>query len=118
MLEDALNQVVGRPHELKKPLRVTFISQGVDEEGLDQGGVKKEFFQLLTREIFNEVMLNRYLTPTFSLSHPIAAGGSQIRGLFGDQYHAVVVTRGCCCGGCPAFVVALEALLTCKISTR
>lgn len=27
----------------------------MDEEGLDQGGVKKEFFQLLTREIFNEV---------------------------------------------------------------
>ncbi len=55
VLEDALNQIVGRPHELKKPLRVTFISQGVEEEGLDQGGVKKEFFQLLTREIFNEV---------------------------------------------------------------
>ena len=76
VLEDALNQVVGRPHELKKPLRVTFISQGVDEEGLDQGGVKKEFFQLLTREIFNEVMLNQYLTPTFfSIS---SNGGRQV----------------------------------------
>ena len=31
---------------------------GVDEEGLDQGGVKKEFFQLLTREIFNEASDN------------------------------------------------------------
>ena len=29
----------------------------MDEEGLDQGGVKKEFFQLLTREIFNEVSI-------------------------------------------------------------
>ena len=57
VLEDALNQIVGRPHELKKPLRVTFVSQGVDEEGLDQGGVKKEFFQLLTREIFNQVRM-------------------------------------------------------------
>ena len=28
-----------------------------DEEGVDQGGVKKEFFQLLTREIFNEVSI-------------------------------------------------------------
>lgn len=34
--EDALNQIVGRPHELKKPLRVTFISEGVEEEGQDQ----------------------------------------------------------------------------------
>ena len=33
----------------------TLHAGGVDEEGLDQGGVKKEFFQLLTREIFNEV---------------------------------------------------------------
>jgi hypothetical protein len=36
VLEDALNQVVGRPQELKKPLRVTFISESVEEEGQDQ----------------------------------------------------------------------------------
>lgn len=36
VLEDALNHIVGRPHELKKPLRVTFISEGVEEEGQDQ----------------------------------------------------------------------------------
>ena len=41
VLEDALNQIVGRPHELKKPLRVTFVSQGVDEEGLDLGGSRR-----------------------------------------------------------------------------
>jgi len=46
-----------RPGELKKPLRVTFISGGLEEEGLDEGGVTKEFFQLLTRQIFNEVLL-------------------------------------------------------------
>ena len=34
---------------------------GVDEEGLDQGGVKKEFFQLLTHEIFNEVNITSCL---------------------------------------------------------
>ena len=33
--------------DLKKPLRVTFISNGVPEEGLDEGGVSREFFQLL-----------------------------------------------------------------------
>ena len=32
----ALLQVLSRRHELKKPLRVVFISNGVQEEGLDQ----------------------------------------------------------------------------------
>lgn len=35
-------------HDLKKPLRVAFIGPGgVPEEGLDEGGVSREFFQLL-----------------------------------------------------------------------
>lgn len=55
VLQDALNQLMHRPDELKKPLRVTFLSAGIEEEGLDEGGVTKEFFQLLTRQIFNEV---------------------------------------------------------------
>lgn len=56
VLQDALNQLMHRPDELKKPLRVTFISAGVEEEGQDEGGVTKEFFQLLVRQIFNEVI--------------------------------------------------------------
>ena len=36
VLEDALNQIVSRRHELRKPLRVAFVSEGVQEEGLDQ----------------------------------------------------------------------------------
>lgn len=32
VLEDALAQLVARHDDLKKPLRVTFISAGVDEE--------------------------------------------------------------------------------------
>lgn len=41
--------------ELKKPLRVTFIgAEGVAEEGLDEGGVSREFFQLLVS--FNSQM--------------------------------------------------------------
>ena len=36
-----------REHALKKPLRVTFIHNGVPEEGVDEGGVSREFFQLL-----------------------------------------------------------------------
>eukprot|EP00195_Chlamydomonas_chlamydogama_P006855 CAMPEP_0202911740 /NCGR_PEP_ID=MMETSP1392-20130828/55763_1 /ASSEMBLY_ACC=CAM_ASM_000868 /TAXON_ID=225041 /ORGANISM="Chlamydomonas chlamydogama, Strain SAG 11-48b" /LENGTH=556 /DNA_ID=CAMNT_0049602365 /DNA_START=33 /DNA_END=1703 /DNA_ORIENTATION=- len=34
---------------LKKPLKVKFVG----EEGVDEGGVQKEFFQLLVRELFN-----------------------------------------------------------------
>lgn len=35
--------------ELKKMLKVKFV----DEEGIDEGGVKKEWFQLLVKEIFD-----------------------------------------------------------------
>lgn len=56
VLQDALDQLMLRPDELKKPLKVTFISARVEEEGLDEGGVTKELFQLLIREIFNEVI--------------------------------------------------------------
>ena len=53
LLGDALAQLLRSPQELKKPLRVRFVSAGVEEEGLDEGGVTKEFFQLLVREVFN-----------------------------------------------------------------
>lgn len=36
-----------RPKDLFKPLRVHFIG----EDGIDAGGVKKEFFQLLVAEL-------------------------------------------------------------------
>ncbi|ORE05395.1 hypothetical protein BCV72DRAFT_230001 [Rhizopus microsporus var. microsporus] len=36
-------------HDLKKQLRVQFVG----EEGVDEGGVQKEFFQLIVREIFD-----------------------------------------------------------------
>jgi len=35
--------------ELRKPLKVKFIG----EQGVDEGGVKKEFFQILVRELFH-----------------------------------------------------------------
>lgn len=53
---DALAQIRGcSPQELKKPLRVTFLSDdgSVPEEGVDQGGVSREFFQLLVGELFS-----------------------------------------------------------------
>jgi ubiquitin-protein ligase E3 A len=48
LLEDALDEVARqRPRDLFKPLRVHFIG----EDGIDAGGVKKEFFQLLLAEL-------------------------------------------------------------------
>ncbi|KAI3438759.1 hypothetical protein D9Q98_001177 [Chlorella vulgaris] len=52
-VEDALNQLGSlTPSEMKKALRVTFVSAGVPEPAQDEGGVRKEFFQLLTRDLF------------------------------------------------------------------
>lgn len=49
ILEDALGQLSGRGSELKKPLKIKFVG----EQGVDEGGVKKEFFHLLIDELFN-----------------------------------------------------------------
>ncbi|GBG89736.1 hypothetical protein CBR_g49588 [Chara braunii] len=44
-----LQQIATVPRNLKKPLKVIFDG----EEGVDEGGVMKEFFQLLIRDLFN-----------------------------------------------------------------
>ena len=50
LVEDALQAIVQRqPFELKKPLKVVFA----DEEGIDAGGVTKEFFHLITQRLFD-----------------------------------------------------------------
>ena len=41
LLQDALLQISNKSKELKKPLKITFTSNGVLEEGIDQGGVTK-----------------------------------------------------------------------------
>lgn len=47
-LQDALNEIARQnPRDINKPLRVVFIG----EDGIDAGGVKKEFFQLLIAEL-------------------------------------------------------------------
>lgn len=49
VLSDSLNQLVAHPaSDLKKPLRVIFDG----EEGIDEGGPRKELFQMLIRECF------------------------------------------------------------------
>lgn len=52
LLEDSLNAIVKdgtTQSKIKKPLRVIFEN----EPAIDEGGVKKEFFQLLMKELFN-----------------------------------------------------------------
>jgi ubiquitin-protein ligase E3 A len=46
-----LSEIVSAaPRDLHKTLRVQFVG----EEGLDEGGVRKEFFQVLTEQLFSE----------------------------------------------------------------
>lgn len=55
VVEDALNGLgMSSEDDLKKPLRITFFSGGVAEPAQDEGGVKKEFFQLLVRDLFRQ----------------------------------------------------------------
>lgn len=49
ILEDTLNKVVQPGLNFKKPLRVVFKG----EPGIDEGGLRKEFFQLLIKNLFD-----------------------------------------------------------------
>ncbi len=43
IIEDAMNSLVNATNHLRKPLKVFFEG----EPGVDEGGVQKEFFQIL-----------------------------------------------------------------------
>ncbi|KAJ3447395.1 hypothetical protein M0812_07625 [Anaeramoeba flamelloides] len=50
LVTDAVNAIVqADPIDLKKKLKVSFEN----EEGVDEGGVKKEFFQLIVQQLFD-----------------------------------------------------------------
>ena len=51
LIQDTLENIVriAGPEDLKKELKIKFRG----EEGIDAGGVQKEFFQLIVKEIFN-----------------------------------------------------------------
>ena len=49
LIEDTLNEISCKSDELKNELRIKFIG----EQGVDQGGVRKEFFILVIRQIFD-----------------------------------------------------------------
>ncbi|XP_021361218.1 probable E3 ubiquitin-protein ligase HECTD2 isoform X1 [Mizuhopecten yessoensis] len=48
IVSDSLNEIARKQHDLKKKLKVTFMG----EAGLDMGGLTKEWFLLLIRQIF------------------------------------------------------------------
>lgn len=49
ILNDSLKMLSTQSKNFKKQLKIKFVG----EEGVDQGGVKKEFFHLLMKELFN-----------------------------------------------------------------
>ncbi|CAH1798913.1 unnamed protein product [Owenia fusiformis] len=51
LIKDTLAQIKLKEADLKKPIKIKYIGGG--EQGLDMGGVQKEFFQLLTASIFD-----------------------------------------------------------------
>ncbi|KAF9432420.1 hypothetical protein BGZ76_010835 [Entomortierella beljakovae] len=51
LVEEAFEQITKKHSDLKKPLKVAFVDVG--EEGMDQGGVTKEFFQIMVEKVFD-----------------------------------------------------------------
>ncbi|KAJ3408711.1 putative E3 ubiquitin-protein ligase, partial [Chytridiales sp. JEL 0842] len=49
LIEDSLNQLQSRHIDLKKKLRIEFVN----EDGVDAGGLTKEWFLLLVRDLFD-----------------------------------------------------------------
>ena len=49
IIEDTLNSLVREDINFRKPLRIKFVG----ELGVDEGGVQKEFFQLVIRKLFD-----------------------------------------------------------------
>lgn len=49
LIYTALSEIMTKQEDLKKPLRVVFVG----EEGVDDGGVRTEFFSLVLKQIFD-----------------------------------------------------------------
>ncbi|KAA6392573.1 MAG: putative Ubiquitin-protein ligase E3A [Streblomastix strix] len=51
LIEDTINEMSRKSaRELRKPLKITFVG----EDAVDEGGVRKEFFQLIMRELLDQ----------------------------------------------------------------
>ncbi|CAH3043669.1 unnamed protein product [Pocillopora meandrina] len=51
LIEDTLNQINLKEFDLKKPLKIKYVGGG--EQGLDMGGLQKEFFHMIVEAIFD-----------------------------------------------------------------
>ncbi|KAK6097690.1 hypothetical protein MT418_001787 [Batrachochytrium dendrobatidis] len=51
LVDDVLDQIRKKEADLKKPVKVRFVGGG--EEGQDQGGVQKEFFQAIVSQLLD-----------------------------------------------------------------
>lgn len=49
IIEQTLNSLLSENLNLRKPLKIKFVG----ELGVDEGGVQKEFFQILVRDLFD-----------------------------------------------------------------
>ena len=51
LIADTISQLQSKEKDLKKPIRIKFVHSG--EEGMDQGGVQKEFFQCILSHLMD-----------------------------------------------------------------
>ena len=104
--QDALDEIARqRPRDLFKPLRVHFIG----EPGIDAGGLKKEFFQLLLAElltpdygmlIFQPVCALYYVSIWTHTKIGLAPVGVR-SGRYGALCTSTRIHFGCAHFGCP-----------------
>lgn len=61
LVRSAVREIRAKQNRLRRPLRIHFVG----EEGVDEGGLKKEFFQLLLRELLHP-NYNMFMNPESS----------------------------------------------------
>ena len=96
-MQDALNEIARqRSKDLFKPLRVHFIG----EDGIDAGGVKKEFFQLLMTELLSPdygMLVFQPVSPP-ARKHQAASGAVQrAKSLTDVAARSTTAPLFCCC---------------------
>lgn len=70
LVEDSLRQIEENRLNLKKSLRLSFAG----EEGIDAGGLRKEWFLLLCRQLFDPQVRLSLSLPTLALTTPLKYG--------------------------------------------
>ena len=66
LIEDTLNELSKPDIKLQNPIKVKFIG----EQGVDEGGVRKEFFLLFIRQIFDPdygMLIKRFILERYQM---------------------------------------------------